>query len=71
MLGKYLVRKPSDAESGHAQRTIVIPGNLLEPAAASNATNNVEAASRMVTPVPVHRDRDIRFSDGTQASCSG
>jgi hypothetical protein len=71
VLGKYLVRKPSDTESGHAQRTIVISGNPLEPAAALNATSNVEAASGMVTPVPVHREREIRFSDGTQASDGG
>ncbi|KAI2704638.1 hypothetical protein CBS147354_9632 [Penicillium roqueforti] len=71
MLGKYLVRKPSDVESGHARRTIVISGNPLEAAAASNATSNVEAASGMATPVPVHREREIQFSDGTQASYGG
>jgi hypothetical protein len=71
VLGKYLVRKPSDVESGHARRTIVISGNPLEEAAASNVTSNVEVASGLVTPVPVHRERESRFSDGTQASYGG
>lgn len=71
VLGKYLVRKPSDVESGRIQRTTVISAHPLQAAAVSNAVSHTEAESGAVTPVPIRREREIRFPDDMQVSYGG
>ncbi|KAF5857841.1 hypothetical protein ETB97_005215 [Aspergillus alliaceus] len=80
VLGRYLVRKPSDIESRHDQRTTVIsgpsnlrlphsastPGDTLQAAAASSATSQTVVESGTVTPVRVRREREVRFPDEMQ-----
>lgn len=78
MLGKRLVGKPSDIESRPVQRTAVISGPsnprhphseastagvVLQEAAAPHSASQTEVGSGTITPVPVRREREIRFPD--------
>lgn len=83
VLGKYLARQPREVGSRRAQRTTVISGpsdphhphsearrsgDPLQAATPSSAASQIDVESGMVTPVPVRREREIRFPDETQAS---